>query len=163
MYRNRAAFTILELMISLAIIGIVSAAAIPILHANIRGQRLEAASRQFIAELQHCRSVAIRENRRVRFNPVANTFSYQLQRYTASGSLASTTTINMSTTAQNVAIIESFFAPPNTYIEINHRGEINAPSGDVSALAAGSVARVVLRTNGQTKTLQISPSFIALP
>lgn len=163
MNRDRTAFTMLELMISLTIIGIVSAAAIPIVHASIRGQRIEAASRQFIAELQHCRSIAINENRRIRFTPTTNSLAYQLQRYTASGTLASTTTVNLSTTAQTPVIIDTFSAPPNTYLEINHRGEISAPSGDVSGLTAGSIARVVFRSGGVTKTVQISPSFTALP
>jgi prepilin-type N-terminal cleavage/methylation domain-containing protein len=163
MHRNRSGFSMLEMTITTMIIGILCVAAVPKLQQSLEGQRVEAASRQFFAELQSCRSIAIRENRRIRVMPTTGSFAYQIRRFTAAGAVLSTETVNLSTTAQNVATFDAFSAPPNAYLEINHRGEISAASGDTSGLVAGSIASVRFRSGSRTKTVQISPAFAPLP
>lgn len=162
-HRNRNAISMLELIISITIVGIVCAAAFPRLQASIEGQRIEASSRQFFTELQHCRSLAMRENRRIRITPSTGSFSYQIRRYSASGTLLSTETVNLSSEASPPATISSFSAPPNAYIDINHRGEVSNPSGDTTGLTAGSIAVIRFQSGSTLRTFQISPSLAPLP
>jgi type II secretory pathway pseudopilin PulG len=163
MHHHRLGLTILEIIITTMIIGIICVAAVPRLQTSLEGQNIEAASRQFFAELQSCRSVAIRENRRIRIAPTIGEFAYGIRRFSASGTLLSTQSINLSSTGQPIVTFEAFSAPPNNFIEINHRGEIAAPSGDTSGLITGSIAAVRFRSGNSTKTFQISPAFTPLP
>jgi type II secretory pathway pseudopilin PulG len=163
MHHHRLGLTILEIIITTMIIGIICVAAVPRLQTSLEGQSIEAASRQFFAELQSCRSLAIRENRRIRVAPTIGDFAYLIRRFNASGAVLSTETINLSSTGQLTVTFDAFSAPPNTFIEINHRGEIAPPSGDTSSLVTGSIASVRFRSGSSTKTFQISPAFTPLP
>lgn len=163
MHHHRLGLTILEMIITTMIIGIICVAAVPRLQTSLEGQSIEAASRQFFAELQSCRSLAIRENRRIRVAPNIGGFAYGIRRLNASGTVLSTENINLSSTGQITVTFDAFSAPPNTFIEINHRGEIAPPSGDTSSLVTGSIASVRFRSGSSTKTFQISPAFTPLP
>ena len=163
MVNGRTAFTLLELTITMLIVGIVCMAAIPKLQQSLDQQRIDSARAQFFAELQNYRSVAMRENRRIRITPSLNTLSFAVARYNSAGTLISTETVNLASTNTPDATFDLFSAPPNAYIEFNHRGENSAPSGDVSLLSSGSVARIRFKSGGKTKIYQISASLAPLP
>lgn len=163
MISKRAAFTLLELTIVAMIVGIICAAAVPKMQAALEGQRLEAATRQFFAELQYCRSLAMRENRRIQIEPVIGSFAYKIRRYNSSGSLIGTDTIQLHSEATPSVVISSFSAPPNSFLDITHRGETQPPSGDVSAISSGSIAVIKFTSGSRSKTIQISPALIPLP
>jgi type IV fimbrial biogenesis protein FimT len=75
--RKDKGFTLLEMMTVIAIIGIVSAIAIPNFYSYAAGMKLRSASRDLYSTLQDTRMKAIRQNTRwaVRFNGTA---SYQV-------------------------------------------------------------------------------------
>jgi len=162
-HRNRQAVSMLELIISVTILGIICAAAVPRLQESIDGQNIEASSRQFFTELQHCRSLAMRENRRIRITPTIGSLAFQLRRYSSTGTLLSTETLNLSSEDSPPATISFFSAPPKTHLEINHRGEVSNPSGVTTGLISGSIAIIRFQSGSRVRTFQISPSLAPLP
>ncbi len=75
--RNRKGFTLVETIVVMAIIGIVSAIAIPQMGVLVDGYRLDGAARLIWADLQNARMTAIKENRSIRaeFDFLAHTYS----------------------------------------------------------------------------------------
>lgn len=163
MTSKRAAYSLLELTITTMIIGILCAVALPSLQRSTEGRNIEAASRQFFAELQACRSLALRENRRIQIEPTIGRLSFSIRRLSTTGTTLSTEVVNLSSGSTPIAVISTFSAPPNTFIDINHLGEINGPTGNVSQLTTGSIAFINFTSGTQTKTVQISHSLTPLP
>ena len=63
--RRQPGFTLVELMVTLAVVGILAAVAAPAMTSMINGNRLAGASGEMTASLQLARSEAIRRNARV--------------------------------------------------------------------------------------------------
>lgn len=78
--KNRAGFTLIEVLVVLAIIGIVSMIAIPGYLSWMPGIRLKTAARELYANLQKAKLRAIKEGRpiRVRFNNGAGFYYFDL-------------------------------------------------------------------------------------
>ena len=76
--RRRKGFTLIETIIVTAIIGIVSAIAIPQMGDLMDRYRLDGAARLIWADLQNARMTAIKENRSIRaeFDFLAHTYSF---------------------------------------------------------------------------------------
>jgi prepilin-type N-terminal cleavage/methylation domain-containing protein len=75
--RRKAGFTLVESVVAVAIIGIVSAIAIPQMRTLMDRYRLDGAVRLIWADLQNARMTAIKENRSIRaeFDFLAHTYS----------------------------------------------------------------------------------------
>jgi prepilin-type N-terminal cleavage/methylation domain-containing protein len=75
--RRKAGFTLVESVVVLAIIGIVSAIAVPQMGTLMDRYRLDGAVRLIWADLQNARMTAIKENRSIRaeFDFLAHTYS----------------------------------------------------------------------------------------
>ncbi|WP_339138769.1 MAG: GspH/FimT family pseudopilin [Candidatus Electrothrix sp. GW3-4] len=76
--RSQQGFTFAELMIVIAIIGILSAIGIPSFLHSLPEKRLKNAARNLYADLQKVRLLAVKENKNViiTFNTAAGTYSY---------------------------------------------------------------------------------------
>ena len=76
--RRRKGFTLIETVVVMAIIGIVSAIAIPQMGTLMDRYRLNGAARLIWADLQNARMTAIKENRSIRaeFDFLAHTYSF---------------------------------------------------------------------------------------
>ncbi|WP_456361858.1 GspH/FimT family pseudopilin [Xanthomonas arboricola] len=61
-FRHRAGFTLIEIMVTVAVLGIVLAVAVPAFGTLIRSSRLTSNANEFVAALQLARSEAVRQN-----------------------------------------------------------------------------------------------------
>ncbi len=66
-YRKRAGFTLIELMVGVAILAIVAVVGLPAMNGFINSNRLTAQANEFLSAIQFARSEAIRLNRNVLF------------------------------------------------------------------------------------------------
>lgn len=76
--RRRTGFTLIETIVVVAIIGVMSAIAIPQMGTLMDRYRLDGAARLIWADLQNARMTAIKENRSIRaeFDFLAHTYSF---------------------------------------------------------------------------------------
>jgi type II secretion system protein H len=76
--RRRKGFTLIETIVVVAIIGVMSAIAIPQMGTLMDRYRLDGAARLIWADLQNARMTAIKENRSIRaeFDFLAHTYSF---------------------------------------------------------------------------------------
>jgi prepilin-type N-terminal cleavage/methylation domain-containing protein len=76
--RRRKGFTLVETIVVVAVIGVVSAIAVPQMGILMDRYRLEGAARLISADLQNARMTAIKENRSIRaeFDFLAHTYSF---------------------------------------------------------------------------------------
>ncbi len=155
-------FTLTEVLVVVLIIGIVSATAVPRLQRSIAASTTETLSQQFFAELQSYRTLAMRENRRIRIHPIPGTQRLTVSRIAVDGSHIKTE-VDIAKSASATTIFQSFNAPPNEYIEFTHRGEIAAPSGNLSELVPGSIGVVIFHNGEVERKYHISPNLTPLP
>jgi len=78
MIANRAGFTVAELMTTVAVMGILTAAAVPMFLNTLPGLRLSDAARQVATDLQQLRMKAIAQN--IPYQITFSTSTYVLQR-----------------------------------------------------------------------------------
>jgi len=149
--RFQKGFTLMELMITIAIIGIISALALPSFRNILERQRLVGATEHLFANLQYARSEAIKQNQSIRFQFDVNNWCYGVD---DSGSdcdctTPSTCTVNTvqrvvdSSDYANVVLAGTF---SNDYIDFDPRQGF-----PVDASGASNSGVFTLSINGQTR------------
>lgn len=73
---NRSGFTLIELMITIAVLAILAAIALPSFQSTLERLRVNGAAENFFADLQYARSEAIKQNRNVLFQVDAAAWCY---------------------------------------------------------------------------------------
>jgi type IV fimbrial biogenesis protein FimT len=79
MIRNERGFTVVELIVSIMVVGILAAVAAPQFGGLLRNYRLTGATNLVWGDLHKARMIAIKENRRIQVNFTTNT-SYTIVR-----------------------------------------------------------------------------------
>lgn len=64
---NHSGFTLIELMITIAVLGILAAIALPSFQSTLERLRVKGAAENFFADLQFARTEAIKQNRNIQF------------------------------------------------------------------------------------------------
>lgn len=128
--RRRAVsgFTLVELMVTVAVLAIVSAVAAPAMQGLIRANRLNTAASEMTAALQLARSEAIRRNSRVSVCASADSLTC-----TASADWSSWIVRGAANVADGAEVIRVQAAPDDVELSGPVGGIVFAPSGQVQA------------------------------
>ncbi|MCX4187241.1 GspH/FimT family pseudopilin [Methylophaga sp. OBS4] len=73
---NSRGFTLIELMVIIAVLGVITALALPSFKSILDGRRLQGATDNFYAMLQYARSEAIKQNQSVQFQFDTNAWCF---------------------------------------------------------------------------------------
>lgn len=125
--RRRGGFTLVELMVAVAVIGILAAIGVPSMTALINANRVSSAAGELTAAMQIARSEAVRRNDRV----------------SVCGNAACTSTdwsevviVHPNPTADDPAVIRSTAAPAGVTITGPAAGVVFRPSGVITSGAS---------------------------
>jgi prepilin-type N-terminal cleavage/methylation domain-containing protein len=150
-------FTLLELTVTLLILGILAASGIPLVQRSMEKQNLNVATQRILSELQSLRNSAQLENCRIRVTPNLNQLSFTVVRYNSSGGTISTSTLELSDTTSPIAQISSFTGPVDAFIEFTYLGDILPPAprrftnshcvAQFTLISGESTASIDLNTN----------------
>lgn len=151
-------FTLIEVTVSLLIIGILAAAAMPMLQRSFQQQNLNVATQRIVSELQSLRNAAQIENRRIRVTPIVNELAFSVSRFDSAGTLISTVTIDLSYTQSPIAQISSFTGPADSFIEFTHLGDVLPPAPKRFTNSA-CVAEFTLTCGPSTMDIQLNTNM----
>ncbi len=159
--RRLRAFTLLELLITLTIIGILGAAAAPGVSRWIEEYRMKAASRQLMSDLQFARMKAVADNvqYQVYFNPANN--QYWVQGWNPATALwnqvgATRQLANAASMAYEAGVVLVFANNADQSVTFT-------PMGLATAAIAASLSstnyqnNVVVTTTGRVQIVQVRP------
>ncbi len=142
------AFSLVELMIVIALIGIVATIAVPSYRDYIKKTDFRSAAREIISDLLYTKQRAISENRNYRISFVVDGTSYTIQRETSTpGTYETIQTKNLSNYGSTIKISSADYSS-NAYIEFQPRGTCTA--GNVRLTNSTSTAIVETNNAGRT-------------
>ena len=154
--QNHRGFTLIELMVAMAIVAIMSAIAFPFFGDFLDNRNLKSAARDLAGDIFQLKEQAIAEDRlyQISFDQGGNTYKFGKCLDTALPcNLDNTTTNTKSPSAfQNGIVISALSLPAGTVIQIQPRGIINpVGSGTVTLRnGKGSQARINISLTGRT-------------
>ena len=135
-YRKDFGFTMIELMVTMIVLGVLAAIALPSFSTMMAGQRIKSASFDLIAALTMARSEAIKRNVNVNLTPNGGSW---LNGWTVSDG---TTTFNQQSALSNTLLVSCFAgggaAAPCPTITYNNNGRLTNAVGGAPAIQIGS-------------------------
>lgn len=159
LYRKQTGFTLMELMIVIAILGILTAIALPSFQSIIEKRRLVGATDNLFASLQYARSEAIKQNQPIRFqfNTASWCFGIDDTGSDCDCTTPATCTVNnvqkivSSSEYKNVNIAVADFA--GTIIDFDSRQGFPSDSGQFILSINGQSKKVCLNVVGRVKAI----------
>lgn len=123
-------FTLIELMVTVAIVAILAAVAVPVMTGLINNSRLAGVTGEMVSAVQLARGEAVRRNVRVQLCPTADGLTC-----TSSGNWARWIVRTPDNTGANVSVALDARAPANTQVSGPANGIVFRPSGLLTAQA----------------------------
>jgi type IV fimbrial biogenesis protein FimT len=141
-FAHKPGFTVLELVVTIGILGMLFAIAVPSFQSLLPGLRLTAAARQVTAELQQARMKAVNQNTTFQVQFAAGAYSYVVQRCTP-------TCVNET---GNVLLPEGISVQVAATPQFLPRGTANSPS-TITLTNGTSTVQVQVLAVGRVKIL----------
>lgn len=132
--KTKSGFTLLELIIVIAIIAIVTGIAVPSLYKYRQNTNLKEATRELSSEITYWKQTSVAENVRYRieFNQTANTYTIKRESPANSGTYVNVSTKSPGSVSDSIIIMGSpndpSFSGGVAYITIQPRGTMSAGS-----------------------------------
>ena len=156
---RRAGFTLIELMVGIAILAVILAAAIPNFTRQIQGGRAEMAAKSFARALASARDIASRTGHRTEFviNPASNSVTECDSPAWVIKQDTSTTPLVCMTKKDFVSRYEGTSMSPDTSMTITYlpTGIANNTSSQTFAFVAGNVTKKVTINAGGTADIAL--------
>jgi len=156
---RRAGFTLIELMVGIAILAVILAAAIPNFTKQIQGGRAEMAAKSFARALASARDISSRTGHRTEFviNPASNSVTGCDSPAWVIMQDASTTPLVCMTKKDFVSRYEGTSMSPDTSMTITYlpTGIANNTSSQTFAFVAGNVTKKVTINAGGTADIAL--------
>jgi len=133
-------FTLFEMLIVIALVGIISAVAVPNFSAWRERQAVNSASKSLLSHMKQARVIAMAENRSVSITFAADSYTYDADPASTCG-LCKPKTITFTNFSENLGIT------PTTTRTFSSRGTVN--SGTITLAAGGFSHALVLNIIGR--------------
>lgn len=146
--KNKSGFTLMEMMVTIAIIGILAAIAVPNAISWRRNAQFSSAVRDAKLAIDQARMFAIKSNApaAVVINPGARTINILKWDRATNAMVADPLVTQLS---QDIAINSNF---PGNQIPFNNRGMLTPPAGTVTIQhAGGMVSQIVINISGSSR------------
>ena len=143
--RTTKGFTVIELIIVMAILGLVAAMSLPGLMKSVSHYRLGTASRGLVSDLRLARHLALKENRPVRVNFLTQR-SYQIERFVAGNWSQASGTVSFADDHTRRGIIFSSTPEP---VEFDYVGRAKAAAEMRLVSENGEELTVEVHTTGR--------------
>lgn len=144
---SKKGFSLVELMIVIALIGIIAGIAVPSYQSYTRKSNFKSAVREVTSDLFYAKERGISENRNYRVSFTVDSGTYLVQRETTTAGTYETVQTRDISLGDNIKVTSAAFGG-NTYIDFQPRG--TCTSGNVAVANNTWTATINLNNTGRT-------------